>query len=89
MMENNTICSIKILQNPERQLISGEFDIPVNIEYDKSQVTEHEAIRNAIEHVNNTLPDGLRARIADAEQYWSSKNDNVLMQIGLDLFTKH
>lgn len=88
-MENNTICSIKILQNPERQLISGEFDIPVNIEYDKSQVTEHEAIRNAIEHVNNTLPDGLRARIADAEQYWSSKNDNVLMQIGLDLFTKH
>ena len=88
-MEKSEMSSIKILQDPEQQLISGEFDIPVNIEYDKSRVTEHEAIRNAIEHVNNTLPDGLCSRIADAEQYRSSQNDNVLMQIGIDLFTKH
>ena len=81
------ISSVKIIQNPELPLIKGEFDLPVKFEYNKSHVTEQEAIHIAIEQIK--LPKGLRACIADAEQYRLSQNNKVLMQIGIDLFTKH
>lgn len=82
------ICSFRILKYPEQYLIKGEFDFAVEIGYNKSQVTEQEAIANAIELVDDILPYGLCARIADTEQRILTKGDMVLMQIGIDLFTK-
>ena len=87
-MKKYTLCSFRILKYQEQSLIKGEFDFAVEIEYKKSQVTEQEAINCAIKQINETLPNNLCARIADAEQYISIKNGKVVMQIGIDLFTK-
>ena len=90
IMKKNKLSSFRILKHPEQPLINyGEFDFPVEIGYNKSQVTEQEAIANAIELVDDILPYGLCARIADAEQRILTKGDMVLMQIGIDLFTKN
>lgn len=89
MKKENKICSLRILEIPEHRLIEREFDLPVEIEYKKSQVTEQDAINSAIKQVNENLPNGLCARIADSEQCILTKGDRSLMQIGIDLFTEN
>ena len=63
-MNKKKISSTKILQESE-QSIKGDFDFAVEIEYEKSQVTEQSAIKNALNEINSRLPKGLSARVSD------------------------
>ena len=78
-----------IPQKSIRELINGDFDFAVEFEYDKSQFTEPEAIHNAINKINEELPPGLCARIADAEQCKIQKKEKVRMQMGFELFSEN
>ena len=49
-MKKTKISSTKILQESE-QSIKGDFDFAVEIEYEKSQVTEQSAIKNALNEI--------------------------------------
>ena len=51
-MKKMKISSTKILQESE-QSIKGDFDFAVEIEYEKSQVTEQSAIKNALNETSN------------------------------------
>ena len=85
-MKRNEISSTKILQESE-QSIKGDFDFAVEIEYEKSQVTEQSAIKNALNEINSRLPKGLSARVSDSEQRTLSSENKEVRQIGLYLFT--
>jgi hypothetical protein len=85
-MKIKKICSTKILQESE-QSIKGDFDFAVEIEYEKSQVTEQSAIKNALNEINSRLPKGLSARVSDSEQRTLSRENKEVRQIGLNLFT--
>ena len=85
-MKRNEISSTKILQESE-QSIKGDFDFAVEIEYEKSQVTERSAIKNALNEINSRLPKGLSARVSDSEQRTLSSENKEVRQIGLNLFT--
>mgnify|MGYP003410494197 FL=1 len=85
-MNKKKISSTKILQESE-QYIKGDFDLAVEIEYEKSQVTERSAIKNALNEINSKLPKGLSARVSDSEQRTLSSEDKEVRQIGLNLFT--
>jgi hypothetical protein len=87
-MKTNNI-RFRILQNPEHHLNNGESDIAAEIGYNKSQVAEYDAVNSAIKQVNEDLPDGLCARIADSEQCVLTKGDRAWIQVGIDLFTKN
>lgn len=89
MKKENKIRSLRILENPEHHFNNGEFDLTAEIEYNRSQVAEQDAINSAIKQVNEDLPDGLCARIADSEQCVLTKGDRVWIQVGIDLFTKN
>lgn len=88
MEKITNLSSSKILQNPERLLIKGDFDFPVEIEYDKSQVTEQSAIKDALTEINSKLPTELKAHVSDSEQCSFSRNENNVLQVGLDLFVE-
>ena len=85
-MKKKKISSTKILQESE-QSIKGDFDFAVEIEYEKSQVTERSAIKNALNEINSKLPKGLSARVSDSEQRTLSSENKEVRQIGLNLFT--
>jgi transketolase len=85
-MNKKKISSTKILQESE-QYIKGDFDLAVEIEYEKSQVTERSAIKNALNEINSKLPKGLSARVSDSEQRTLSSEDKEVRHIGLNLFT--
>ena len=85
-MNKKKISSTKILQESE-QYIKGDFDLAVEIEYEKSQVTERSAIKNALNEINSKLPKGLSARVSDSEQRTLSSEYKEVRQIGLNLFT--
>ena len=85
-MKKMTISSTKILQESQ-QSIKGDFDFAVEIEYEKSQVTEQSAIKNALNEINSRLPKGLSARVSDCEQRTLSSENKEVRQIGLNLFT--
>ena len=88
MEKITNLSSSKNLQNPERLLIKGDFDFPVEIEYDKSQVTEQSAIKDALTEINSKLPTELKAHVSDSEQCSFSRNENNVLQVGLDLFVE-
>lgn len=85
-MNKKKISSTKILQESE-QSFKGDFDFAVEIEYEKSQVTEQSAIKNALNEINSRLPKGLSARVSDSEQRTLSSENKEVRQIGLNLFT--
>ena len=85
-MKKMKISSTKILQESE-QSIKVDFDFAVEIEYEKSQVTEQSAIKNALNEINSRLPKGLSARVSDSEQRTLSSENKEVRQIGLNLFT--
>lgn len=89
MKKENKIRSLRILGNPEHYFNNGEFDLTAEIEYNRSQVAEHDAINSAIKQFNENLQDGLCARIADSEQCILTKGDWTRMQFGINLFTKN
>lgn len=89
MEKITNLSSSKNLQNPERLLIKGDFDFPVEIEYDKSQVTEQSAIKEALNEINSKLPTGLRAHVSDSERCNFSRKENNVLQVGLDLFVEN
>lgn len=88
MEKITNLSSSKILQNPERLFIKGDFDFPVEIEYNKSQVTEQSAIKDALTEINSQLPTGLRAHVSDSERCNFSRKENSVLQVGLDLFVE-
>ena len=87
-MKKTNSCSLKIRQNPEHLFIKGDFDFPVEIEYNKSQVTEQSAIKYTLTEINPKLPTGLKAHVSDSEQCSFSRNENNVLQVGLDLFVE-
>lgn len=88
-MKKTNSSSLKIRQNPEQLFIDSDSDFSVEIEYDKSQVTEQSAIKDALTEINSKLPKGLRAHVSDSEQCSFSRNDNNVLQVGLDLFVEN
>ena len=87
-MKETNLSSSKIQKNPERLFIQSDFDFPVEIEYNKSQVTEQSALKDALTEINSKLPTRMTARVSDSEQCNFSRNKNNVLQVGLNLFVE-
>ncbi len=81
------IKAIKFL-SPEQTKINGEFDFSVEVEYNKSQVTENKAIKSGLEQINKILDPNLCAKLSESEQRVQSDDDDNQIEFGCEIYSK-
>lgn len=71
-----------------KKLINGSYDQILEVASTNPNISENLLLQYAIKSANATLPKGLTAKVADAEQCYFKDEDGMRMQIGFDLFNK-
>lgn len=71
-----------------KKLINGSYDQVLEVTSSNPNISENQLLQYAIKSVNATLPKGVIAKMADAEQCYIKDKDGTRMQIGFDLFNK-